>query len=72
MATKRMTRIEHMRDVLVNGYKRIQGKTVDSFTASMYVQIYDKLSAENQVKLESRPLLEAINIGWQLASGKSK
>lgn len=65
-----MSRIEHMRDVLVNGYKRIQGKTVDSFTASMYTQIYDNLSLENQVKLERLPLLQAINLGWQLAKKK--
>ena len=70
MATKRMSRIEHMRDVLVNGYKRIQGKTVDSFTASMYTQVYDKLNPENQMKLENLPLLEAVSLGWQLAKGK--
>lgn len=66
MATKRMTRIEHMRDVVQNGYKKVQGKTVDAITASAYVQVYDNLSPKNQADLEDKRLMVAIDMIWRL------
>lgn len=59
-------RIKHMRDILENGYKKIEGKLVDAFSASAYVQIYDALNPENQSKIEAMPLTKAMNVVWKL------
>ncbi len=58
--------IENFRDVLENGYKKIDGHTVDSFTASAVVGVYDKLSAANQEKFIAMPILKVVDITWKL------
>ena len=66
-----MTRLELLRDILKNGARKISidGKKVyvDAFTASMLVQIYEKLSEENKASFIALPWLKMVAIGWKVA-----
>lgn len=69
-----MTRIEILRDVLKNGYRKIKvdGKrvTLDAFTASAMVQIYDRLTEENQAKYIALPWPKFLSVTWKLVGSK--
>ena len=39
---------------------------LDSFTASMLVKVYDKLSEANQTKFAQMGLRQAVEIGWKV------
>jgi len=52
-------------------YASVDGQTLDLFSASGLVQIHDALSAENQAKLTSMPLAQAVDIAFQLINKKS-
>lgn len=71
-AFKKLSRIEQMRHIEKHGYKHIDRVLVDSFTASAYTQIWDRLAPENRVKLDGLPLVKAVDVVWKLARGKSK
>lgn len=68
MARVAKPRIDKMRDIVENGYKKIDGVTVDSVTANAYVKVYDALASnpQHQADLEARPLVQAVNIVWRL------
>lgn len=54
------TRIEQMREIV--GYKQaatVDGKTIDLYSASVYVTCYDSLNVANKAKLESMPIVLA-------------
>lgn len=67
-----MTRIEALRKIVNDGqYAKVpdtDGKkvSVDSFTASMLVQIHDKLNPTNQEMFVNLPLMSMVNLGWRL------
>ena len=39
---------------------------MDATTAGMIITVYDALKPENQVKFISRPMIQMVDIGWQL------
>ena len=40
--------------------------TMDATTANMVVTVYDALKPENQERYISRPMIQMVDIGWQL------
>lgn len=66
-----MSRLELLRDILANGARKISidGKKVyvDTFTASMLVQIYERLNEENKTAFIALPWLKMVSIGWKVA-----
>lgn len=59
--------IDVARDVVENGARRYRGTLLDNYTASMLVQVYDRLGFANRAKLDQiadKNLLRAINICW--------
>ncbi len=66
-----MSRLELLRDILKNGARKISidGKKVyvDAFTASMLVQIYERLDERNQAAFIALPWLKMVAIGWKVA-----
>lgn len=46
------------------GRKR-RGVILDSFTASMLVQVYDALNEKNRAMFASFPLTKAVAVGWK-------
>jgi hypothetical protein len=43
---------------------RVEGLMLDGFTASMLVQVHDKLNEENRAKFLSLPLRKMVDVGW--------
>jgi hypothetical protein len=66
-----LTRIEMLRSI-VDGKQaqriRVDGRKVyvDLFTASMLVQVYDALNAENREKFIGLPFMKMVGVGWAL------
>jgi hypothetical protein len=59
--------IDQMRQIVnEKQYRKIKGHTVDLFTASHVVQVYDALNPANQKKLESLPLPMMVDLVWKL------
>ena len=64
-------RIDRLRHIVETcSAARTEGVLIDLFTASMLVQIHDKLSPEHQAKFLAMPIRRMVDIGWKLASGK--
>ncbi len=42
------------------------GIVLDTFTASMLVQIHDNLNPENQGRFAAMPITRAVDVGWKL------
>ena len=64
-----MTPIDHARDVIKNGYKKIDGMILDTFTASAVVQVYDQISesrADVLPKLNKLNLKQLVNFTWRI------
>lgn len=55
-----------MRDIVENGYKKVEGQIVDAMSAGAYVQVYDALTPNHQKDLESKELAKAMSIVWRL------
>lgn len=63
-------RIDRLRHIVETcSAARMEGFLVDLFTASMLVQIHDKLTPENQAKFMGMPFMKMVNVGWKLAKG---
>lgn len=61
------SRIDAMREILKgHQHNKIEGKMVDAFSASAYVKIYDALSQPNRDKIESLPIVKAMDVVWKL------
>jgi len=59
--------IEQCRRILLKeGAAKINEVFVDSFSASVILAIYDKLSGKNKAKLESMPVARACDICYTL------
>ena len=54
-------RVDIMRDIIKNGYRKVEGVLVDTFSASAFVQIYERTSTESKTKLNEWELPRAIN-----------
>ena len=54
-----MKPIDHARDVIKNGYKKIDGMILDTFTASAVVQVYDQIS---ESRADVLPKLNKLNL----------
>tara|TARA_Y100001963_G_C6450035_1_gene295400 strand:- start:123 stop:323 length:201 start_codon:yes stop_codon:yes gene_type:complete len=64
-----MKPIDHARDVIKNGYKKIDGMILDTFTASAVVQVYDQISesrADVLPKLNKLNLKQLVNFTWRI------
>ena len=64
-----MKPIYKARDVIKNGYKKIDGMILDTFTASAVVQVYDQISesrAEVLQKLNKLNLKQLVNFTWRI------
>tara|TARA_R100000458_G_C8272351_1_gene247167 strand:+ start:941 stop:1141 length:201 start_codon:yes stop_codon:yes gene_type:complete len=64
-----MKPIDHARDVIKNGYKKIDGMILDTFTASAVVQVYDQISesrADVLPKLDKLNLKQLVNFTWRI------
>lgn len=48
--------IEKCRDILVNGYAKVNEVLVDSFTASAIVGVYDRVNDKNKAKMVEFPV----------------
>lgn len=58
-----------LRDIKENGAKRFKGSLVDSYSASAFLAVYDKLNDTNKVKLlavAEKSLVKAVSICFQL------
>lgn len=63
-----LSRIDKLRKVVSDRQaNRVDGVYVDMFSASVIVQIYDLLNAENQAKLMALPLKKAATVCFKLA-----
>lgn len=60
------TTIEQVKDVLENGAKKIQGKMVDAFTASLVMQIYNAAPDAIKKKMENEKIGKLVTICWKL------
>lgn len=49
-------------------YEEYDGLLIDANTASLYVQIHEKLSPANREKLESLETGKALDVCWKLAA----
>lgn len=53
-------------------YGKVTGVTVDGFTASAIVQVYDALKPESQAKFTSLPIGRMADIAFKLINGQGK
>lgn len=61
--------VASLRDIKDNGAKRFRGTYVDSYSASAFIGVYDRLHDENKVKLlnlAEKSLVKAISICFQM------
>lgn len=64
---RKTPRITRMRTIVENGQAvRMEGKLVDTFTASAYVKVAEALNETNRAKLEALPLSKAVALVWKL------
>lgn len=64
---KDKTLIEACKDIVTHKqHARWQGNRIDLYSANAYVQVYNKLSPENQKKLESLPFGSQFGIIFNL------
>lgn len=63
-------RIDAFRLILKEGYSIIDGSTVDAFTASAVVKVYDALNEANRAKFVSLSVLKMVSVTWKLVSKK--
>lgn len=69
--TKETKRVAALRNILKEGQcKVVEGKMVDTFSASAFIQVYDKVNAENKAKLESFTLAGAIGACFKLINNQ--
>lgn len=62
----KMSRYEKLKNIVENGYSKIDGKMVDVFTASMLLKVYEALSDSNKEKFEKIPLVRLVDFGWRM------
>ena len=59
--------LEIMRRIRTEGqYNKVNGVTVDLFSASGFVNVYDQLNPANQAKLLAMPIEKAIRVVFAL------
>jgi len=58
--------IDQMKDILENGAKKIQGKMVDAYTASLIVQIYNMVGEGTKKKMENTKIDKLVTICWKM------
>ena len=67
-----MEGIEQLREVLKNGYKKINEIMVDTYTASAILKIYDQVGERAQTTLVNLPLARVADISFKLLNKYSK
>jgi hypothetical protein len=50
--------------------EKYDGLLIDANSASLYVQVHEKLNAKNREKLESLTPEQALKLCWRVAAGK--
>ena len=62
-----LIKLQALRDIVEHkGYSKIDGVTVDLFSASAILKVYDNISAENQAKYLKMPLPKMASIAFKL------
>ena len=61
-----LIKLQALRDIVEHGYSKIDGVTVDLFSASAILKVYDNISAENQVKYLKMSLPKMTSIAFKL------
>lgn len=64
-----MARIEAIRNVLTNGYAKIDGIMMDSFSASAITQVYDALNDANKAKYRNLSPSRMAAIAYKYVKG---
>ena len=59
-------KIAKLRDIVANGYAKVEGKTVDSFSASAIIKVYDALNDENKLRYASLTVYQMANMAFKL------
>ena len=60
-------RLEVIRRIVANGqYEKVDGGMLDLFSAGAICAVYDKLSAENQVKYQTLPAQKMALVAFKL------
>jgi hypothetical protein len=59
-------KIAKLRDIVENGYNKVDGKTVDSFSASAIIKVYDALTDENKLRYVGLPVYKMADIAFKL------
>ena len=71
--TKETKRVAALRNILKEGQcKVVEGKLVDTFSASAFIQIYDAVNEANKAKLLSFSLAGAIGCCFKLINNQGK
>ena len=69
----KQTPFQIMQDIVKNSQaKKIEGKMVDTFTASAITQVYAKVNDKNKKRIESSNLSTLVNLAQKVMSGGSK
>jgi hypothetical protein len=69
--TKETKRVAALRNILKEGQcKVVEGKLVDTFSASAFIQVYDAVNADNKAKLLSFSLVGAIGACFKLINNQ--
>jgi hypothetical protein len=63
--------IAKMRDIMKNGYSKVNSVTVDSYSASAVIAVFDKLNPENQAKLKGLTVQKAVSVCFKLLNKQS-
>jgi hypothetical protein len=59
-------RIEACRAILATGsFAKIDGVTVDLFSASAVIAVYDYLNADNKAKFERLPIVKMVRLAFK-------
>lgn len=71
--TKETKRVAALRNILKEGQcKVVEGKMVDTFSASAFIQVYDAVNETNKAKLLSFSLAGAIGCCFKLINNQGK
>lgn len=62
----KLDKIAKLRDIAVNGYAKVDGKTVDSYSASAIIKVYDALNDENKLRYISLPVYQMASMAFKL------
>lgn len=62
--------IEKCRDIVKNGYSKINEVAVDSYSASGILAVYDALNEKNQEKFRSLTVHKAATIAFKLINNQ--